>query len=539
MLPAPAIDYTNKDFASLRQAMLDLARYRLPEWTDQSPADLGNLLVDLFAYMGDIVLYYQDRIANELFLATATERRSVQQLLRLVGYELRPPVAAAADLNLLFNPPAVAQPSVVTVPFGAQFTAQNNGQVQTFEYLGPDLQIDLNSAQVRPANGGLRLFSGLPVRHSQSRPQEILGSSSGEPNQSFRLSQAPVLLDSLVVEVNEGAGWVTWARRENLLYYIGADGRVMISGPDARDYAVQFDEQNYAWVVFGDGVFGRRPPTGVNNLRATYRTGGGAAGNVPSGAIISVATPITLLNSVTNPLPAAGGADAESLDHAVRFGPLAFRSGQRAVTLADFVALAHQAGGIAKVRARSVGWNQVELFIAPEGIASAPAPIDLKVPEDLRKRILSFFEDRRMASVFVQIQNPVIVPIDVTLEITPDPHYHASRVRQEVESTLQALFAFERVDFGYPLYLSDVYSAVEALASVVAVNVTRFRRQSSTSPAPDLQSQLQSLNLAAMPGLNELIQRAMTLQVEADGRIEIGEVELPTLGRLEISLREG
>jgi len=48
----PTIDYTNKDFQSLRRAMLELARYRLPEWTDQSPSDLGVLLVDLFAYMG-------------------------------------------------------------------------------------------------------------------------------------------------------------------------------------------------------------------------------------------------------------------------------------------------------------------------------------------------------------------------------------------------------------------------------------------------------------------------------------------------------
>jgi hypothetical protein len=54
--PAPAIDYTDKDFASLRTAMLRLAQQRLPEWTDQSPADLGMLLVDLFAYVGAIML---------------------------------------------------------------------------------------------------------------------------------------------------------------------------------------------------------------------------------------------------------------------------------------------------------------------------------------------------------------------------------------------------------------------------------------------------------------------------------------------------
>src|SRR4051795_8471523 len=96
----PAIDYTDKDFDSLRQALLDLAAYRLPEWTDRSAADLGVLLVDLFAYMGDVVLYYQDRIAAESFLHTAVERRSVLQLLRLIGYELHAPVAATAELRL-------------------------------------------------------------------------------------------------------------------------------------------------------------------------------------------------------------------------------------------------------------------------------------------------------------------------------------------------------------------------------------------------------------------------------------------------------
>jgi hypothetical protein len=533
MPSAPSIDYTNKDFASLRQAMLDLARYRLPEWTDQSPADLGSLLLDLFAYMGDVVLYYQDRIANELFLPTATERRSVQQQLRLVGYELRPPVAALADLNLTFKVPAVGQSPLVTVPYGAQFTAQSGGVVLTFEYLGPELVVDLSSAQVRPAaTAGRLLYTGLPVRHSLSRPVEVLGSSTGEPNQSFQLRSSPLIVDSLVVEVNEGAGWVTWVRRENLLYYIAADGRAMISGPDSRDYTVEFDENDNARVRFGDGVYGLRPQVGTNNIRATYRTGGGTVGNVPAGAINTARTSITLLDSVTNPLPAAGGADHESLEHAAHFGPLAFRSGQRAVTLADFVALAHQAGGVAKVRARARDWNRVDLYIAPEGSTCRP------VPEGLKKRLLAFFEDRRMASTYIQIQDPICVPVDVSLEVIPDAHYHAEMVRQAVEVAVQALFAFENVDFGETLYLSEVYGAVEALPSVVAVNVTRFRRQDSPSPPPNLQSQLQNLNLPDAPGLQDLIRRALSVDVEANGRIEIDDLAIPTLGKLEISLKE-
>src|SRR5206468_1758166 len=101
-------------------------------------------------------------------------------------------------------------------------------------------------------------------------------------------------------------------------------------------------------------------------------------------------TKIDQLDSVANPTAAAGGTDHESNEHAIRFGPLAFRSGQRAVTLSDYVTLAYQVDGVAKVRARNQEWNQVDLFIAPQGTMCSP------VPEDLRRRIIAYFEDRRM-----------------------------------------------------------------------------------------------------------------------------------------------
>src|SRR6185295_1195468 len=157
MASLPAIDYTNKDFQSLRRAMLELARYRLPEWTDQSPSDLGVLLVELFAYMGDVVLYYQDRIANESFPQTAVERRSVVNLMRLIGYELSPPAPASVEITLVFNVPAPGAATIVTIPQGAQFAsdAKAPGGRQIFEYLGPAFTIDLASDQVsvRPEDG--------------------------------------------------------------------------------------------------------------------------------------------------------------------------------------------------------------------------------------------------------------------------------------------------------------------------------------------------------------------------------------------------
>jgi len=528
-----SIDYTNKDFASLRQAMLALARYRLPEWTDQSPADLGMVLLDMFAYMGDVILYYQDRIANNLFPLPMTERRAAQHLLRLIGYEMGPPQAAAADLDLLFNPPAPAAPTLVVVPSGVQFASQPGagGAAQTFEYLGPNLNIDLASAQVRPVAGGKLLYPGLQVRHGQSRPLEIIGSSTGEPNQSFRLAQSPLILETLVVEVNEGAGWIPWDRRESLLFYTDSGGRVVVSGPESRDFTVQFDEHDAVWVIFGDGIYGRIPPAGTNNLRATYHTGGGAVGNVPARAITVIRTAIPQLASVTNPLPAAGGADHETVDHAVRFGPLAYRSGQRAVTLSDYEALAMTAGGVARAKAHAVAWNQVDLYVAPEGDTCAPPP------EDLKKRLQAFFEDRRMAGTLVRILDPLCVPIDIAIEVTPAPHFPPDGVRQAVENAVRDLLAYRNMDFGQSLFLSAIYGALKALPGVIAVTVTRFRRQDSVQADVEIARQAEAL--MALPQIQELVRRALELDVEADGRIEIDEEEIPTIGVLTVTLIEG
>jgi len=500
----PAVDYTNKDYASLRRAMLELARYRLPEWTDQSASDLGVLMVDLFAYMGDIILYYQDRIASESFLHTATERRSVLHLLRIIGYELKPPIAAAADLRLTFSAPSAGEPTKVTIPRGAQFATKASSGVtpQTFEYILPDLEIDLSTSQVQTASDGKKIYPSLPVRHSRSVPQEMLGSSTGEPNLSFKLSQSPLLLDSLEVEVNEGAVWVPWTRRNNLLYHTTSDGRITLSTSESREYYVQFDENDVAWVVCGDGLYGLIPPVGLNNIRARYRVGGGSAGNVPAASIVEAKTAIRLFKSVTNPSPAAGGADRETLEHAVRFGPLAFRSGQRAVTLSDFVALAHQAGGVAKVRARSQGWNQIDLFIAPEGDTCRAAP------EDLKRRLVAFFEDKRMVGTFIHIQDPTCVLVDINISVVVEHNYSPESVLHEVELSVRQLHAFKNVDFGRPLYLSKVYEAVEAIAGVYAATVLRYRRKGTTAEIP------------------------------VTGRIDIGEYELPTIGALTVTTQE-
>lgn len=520
----PQIDYTDKDFQSLKRAMLQFAKLRMPEWTDRSAADFGMLMVDLFAYMGDVNLYYQDRLVNETFLGLATERRSVIEHLRLIGYELAPTAPSFAELDLVFDPGV----PVVIVPRGAQFRTVGLAVAQTFEYVGPDLPISLASDQVEVLSDGRLRYRGLPVMHGTAQPMRVIGGSTAEPNQSFMLPPGAAVPETLHVEVNEGASWVRWDRRDSLLYDIGPDGRVRLSEPDARHYYLRFNEVGNAAIHFGDGRFGRRPPRGANNIRAAWHSGGGAAGNVAIGTIREAITPLPNLFSVANPIPAAGGQDAEPVSDAKLFGPAAFRSRHRAVTLDDHEAMAHLAGGVAKAHARTRSWNIVDLYIAPAGPAWSP------LPETLRRRLTAFFEDRRMAGSFVRILDASPALIDLSVEVGYDERYRADTVRQAVEAAVAAQLAYADVSFGQPVYLSSMHDAISNVAGVRFATVTRFKRRDADDGG--IAQALAASNLPPLAELPPVLRAALEKEVEADGRIELAEDEVPVLGQVSLTL---
>jgi len=85
-LPAPQIDYLAKDYASFRRLMLDRMAVTMPDWQERNPADVGVALVELLAYAGDRLSYFQDAVATEAYLGTARRRVSVRRHARLADY---------------------------------------------------------------------------------------------------------------------------------------------------------------------------------------------------------------------------------------------------------------------------------------------------------------------------------------------------------------------------------------------------------------------------------------------------------------------
>lgn len=84
----PLIDYMAKDYASLRRLMLDRMAVTMPQWTETNPSDLGITLVELLAYVGDHLSYFQDAVATEAYLATARRRVSVRRHAKMLDYPM-------------------------------------------------------------------------------------------------------------------------------------------------------------------------------------------------------------------------------------------------------------------------------------------------------------------------------------------------------------------------------------------------------------------------------------------------------------------
>jgi hypothetical protein len=103
----PALSYrigTHATFLETMKARLSSSDFpALAKLTSREADDPAIALLDAWATVGDVLTFYQERIANEGYLRTATERRSVLELARLVGYQPRPGVAASVYLAYILE----------------------------------------------------------------------------------------------------------------------------------------------------------------------------------------------------------------------------------------------------------------------------------------------------------------------------------------------------------------------------------------------------------------------------------------------------
>lgn len=302
---------------------------------------------------------------------------------------------------------------------------------------------------------------------------EILGSGDATvPSPRFGLRQAPLTYVPST-DPSGAAGTVRLLVNDVEWHEVPSLYQV---GPGERVFVTEATERGTVDVVLGDGRRGARPPTGQSNLRAIYRKGIGAGGNVPAGALSQPIAPPLGVDGVTNPAAAEGGADPQPADEARSAIPLAVRTLGRAVSIADYADFARSFAGVAKAQASVLnlaGGRTIAVTVAAAG--GAP------VPQAARDRLAAALRTYGDPTARVVVLGHRTGYFRLALSVKVDPDYGRDAVLTAVEQALRSAFGFAARDFGQPVYASEVLAVASRPAGVVAIDLDALYRD---MPAP-------------------------------------------------------
>ncbi|BDC51026.1 putative baseplate assembly protein [Bryobacterales bacterium F-183] len=249
---------------------------------------------------------------------------------------------------------------------------------------------------------------------------------------------------------------VLWHERTSLLD----------AGPDDRVYTVRLTDNGETRVGFGDGINGRRLPSGANNVTALYRSGIGSPGLVDSGRIELLPRKPLGVDSVTNPMPTSGAQDPETRDQARQRAPLTVRTLDRLVSLADFEDFASAFSGVAKARAEWI-WagnrRVIHLTVA--------APGGAEFSSEVLANLVTAMSRSRVQHVPVTVApfDRVFFTLSAKLKIHPD--YREKEVLATAQSALREAFGFDARPFAGRVAASDVLAVLQRQTGVLAVDL--------------------------------------------------------------------
>jgi hypothetical protein len=484
------IDYTSRDYYSLRDALVARVKNNINtpgsgvSWTGENPSDFAVALIEAFAYMGDNISYYIDRIANENFIGTATQRQSIIDLAKMYGYT--PSGYRAASCSVVFYN---SGSSDITVPAGTQVSGEVVFNDVAEEVIFTTLSDILVPAAVDSVPG---VSESVTATHGESVATrtgndlaygELVGVSDGLPNQSFILSENQVVENSIevYVEVGNGNDYTLW----NPVVHL-AD-----SGPSDPVFTVETDADNYVTINFGDGVSGNIPTLG-SAIRVNYAVGGGQLGNISSGILNNIRyvpnNVSTTDLTVTNSTSATNGSDPESEGSIRTNAPVALRALNRAVTLQDYSSLALLVSAVGKANAVADTKNSVTMYIAPQqntdstdlypGYTDDPSNGGVLTQDwpSLVSSVEQYLTNKTQIGVSVTVAQPTYVPVNLLLRFTKHPQYTNDQVKTNLLLALVNVFSYNSMQFQDIISPEEIEYEMRQVDGVYSVNVASFYR---------------------------------------------------------------
>jgi hypothetical protein len=348
---------------------------------------------------------------------------------------------------------------------------------------------------------------------------EILGSSSGLPDQVFSFLMVPVL-EGETIRVRE---FITDEEAQDIDNNLQKDEKLKVTGEvpvlEVKDQTGKIIERWVLWsevrnffdskgtdrhytldratgkIEFGNGTNGLIPLVGENNIKAfLYQTGGGSEGNIKEREIKSLKSALAGIDKVFNPAVADGGAIAATLDQMLQTGPAMISHRNRAVTAEDFEWLAKKASRkVAKVKCLSNTNNRInadKLHLKETGWVTVIIVPDEQIPSpipslELKRQVRQYLEGH-CANIIsnpghVWVDGPTYIEISVSLDVFVTSIDLISVVERQVRTKLDEFFhpltggpEGRGWDFGRDINVSDIYRLLQEIEGIDHVENLRL-----------------------------------------------------------------
>ena len=306
-------------------------------------------------------------------------------------------------------------------------------------------------------------FGNLVAVSRGESASEVLGSGDATlVFQTFRLKKKPL---TYIASPGTQTG-----RRSTLQIWVESVRwrevpSLFLAGPGDRVYTVRQTVGGETEIGFGGGGFGQPLPSGVDNVRAVYRFGGGAA-SPPAGALRQFARPVKGMRRAVNPLAAFGGDDGDRPEDVRAAAPHSALSLGRAISLLDFEAIARGYRGILNAAA-TWSWDTreqraaVTLWVVPPNDDEA---------EQLRSDLAAHLVANSAPGTPITVGLAVAVPATLTVDFTVAPDRDRSAVQADMLAVLTdagtGLLSRRLVPIGAPLFRADILAAARAVDGV-------------------------------------------------------------------------
>ncbi|MBT8339967.1 MAG: hypothetical protein HKP58_05150, partial [Desulfatitalea sp.] len=311
--------------------------------------------------------------------------------------------------------------------------------------------------------GNLKLYGNIvPAGHGERQPSALMGSGAGADRKESLILERTEVATIPDSRLARGAREDIAVRIQDELWH--AVSHLDESGPADRHYTLSTTQEGHLKLRFGDGRHGRALPPGANNVTVAYRVGAGRNGCVPPNALDRLVHPHPLVASIRQPFKAKGGQDMERREEMRDNASASLLALERCVSVSDFEQLANQHRAIIKARAfYTIGGAGRFDRVTVVAVMTEGDEIDTI----LQKELCDYLQRRAVPTVRVAVAKHESKEVKLKIDIRVDSgRYEADKVQAAVKTALAETFGVVKRRIGEPLYLSEVYAAVEAVVGV-------------------------------------------------------------------------